>query len=121
MADESILINGKGYQFSACRLELFGLKRVGFTQADYGDKLEMGEGRGASQVALASSDGVYKADPLKVTLPKPEPLPRAELARFQMQTQPMLAKLQMIEGGRVWDVPWPKADAARFSEDISAS
>ena len=45
--------------------------------------------------------GVHR-DPLKMTLPKPEPLPRAELARFQMQTQPMLAKLQMIEGGRAY-------------------
>lgn len=41
-------------------------------------------------------------DPLKVTLPKPEPLPRSELARFQLQTQPMLAKLEMIEGGRAY-------------------
>ena len=41
-------------------------------------------------------------DPLKVTLPKPEPLPRAELARFQMQTQPMLAKLELMEGGTAY-------------------
>jgi murein DD-endopeptidase MepM/ murein hydrolase activator NlpD len=45
--------------------------------------------------------GVHR-DPLKVTLPKPEPLPKAELARFQLQTQPMLAKLQLIEGGRAY-------------------
>lgn len=45
--------------------------------------------------------GVHR-DPLKMTLPKPEPLPRAELARFQLQTQPMLAKLQMIESGRAY-------------------
>jgi len=45
--------------------------------------------------------GVHR-DPLKVTLPKPEPLPRAELARFQLQTQPMLAKLQLMEGGRAY-------------------
>ncbi|MBB5207443.1 OapA family protein [Chiayiivirga flava] len=39
-------------------------------------------------------------DPLKVTLPKPEPLPRSELARFQMQTQPLLAKLDLLDGKR---------------------
>jgi murein DD-endopeptidase MepM/ murein hydrolase activator NlpD len=38
----------------------------------------------------------------KVTLPKPEPLPTAELARFRLQTQPMLAKLQLIDGGRAY-------------------
>lgn len=37
-------------------------------------------------------------DPLKVTLPKPEPLPKSELARFQTQVQPMLAKLELLEG-----------------------
>ncbi len=39
-------------------------------------------------------------DPLKVTMPKPEPLPRAELARFSMQTQPLLAKLELMDGSR---------------------
>lgn len=39
-------------------------------------------------------------DPLKVTLPKPEPLPKTELARFQQQTQPLLAKLELLEGKR---------------------
>jgi murein DD-endopeptidase MepM/ murein hydrolase activator NlpD len=42
--------------------------------------------------------GVHR-DPLTVTLPKPEPLPRTELARFQQQTQPMLAKLDLLAGG----------------------
>jgi murein DD-endopeptidase MepM/ murein hydrolase activator NlpD len=41
--------------------------------------------------------GVHR-DPLTVTLPKPEPLPASELARFNMQTQPMLARLQLMEG-----------------------
>lgn len=70
MADESILINRVTYDFSSCRLNVFGLRRVGFTQMDYADKLERGEGRGASQVALASSDGKYTTDPLKITLHK---------------------------------------------------
>ena len=39
-------------------------------------------------------------DPLQVTLPKPEPLPKSELARFQEQTRPLLAKLEMLEGKR---------------------
>jgi murein DD-endopeptidase MepM/ murein hydrolase activator NlpD len=39
-------------------------------------------------------------DPLKVTLPKPEPLPKTELARFQQQTAPLLAKLELLEGKR---------------------
>lgn len=39
-------------------------------------------------------------DPLKVTLPKPEPLPRTELARFQQQTAPLLAKLDLLDGQR---------------------
>ena len=41
-------------------------------------------------------DGVHR-DPLTVTMPKPEPLPAVELARFQSQTTPMLAKLKMLE------------------------
>ena len=42
--------------------------------------------------------GVHR-DPLKVTLPKPEPLPASELARFRAQTQPMMAQLKLLEGG----------------------
>ncbi len=43
--------------------------------------------------------GVHR-DPLKVTMPKPEPLPQSELARFRMQTQPLLAQLDLLAGGR---------------------
>ncbi|MCG6118102.1 MAG: peptidoglycan DD-metalloendopeptidase family protein [Aquimonas sp.] len=42
--------------------------------------------------------GVHR-DPLTVTLPKPEPLPRSELARFRQQTQPMLARLEVLAAG----------------------
>jgi murein DD-endopeptidase MepM/ murein hydrolase activator NlpD len=45
--------------------------------------------------------GVHR-DPLKVTLPKPQPLPAGELARFRMQTQPMLAQLSLLEGGTAY-------------------
>ncbi len=41
-------------------------------------------------------DGVHR-DPLTVTLPKAEPLPAIELAKFQGQTTPMLAKLKALE------------------------
>jgi murein DD-endopeptidase MepM/ murein hydrolase activator NlpD len=40
--------------------------------------------------------GVHR-DPLTVTMPKPEPLPAGELARFRLQTQPMLARLQVMQ------------------------
>lgn len=43
--------------------------------------------------------GVHR-DPLKVTLPKPEPLPATELARFRAHTGPMLAQLELLEGRR---------------------
>ncbi len=43
--------------------------------------------------------GVHR-DPLKVTLPKPEPLPAAELARFHAHTTPMLAQLELLEDRR---------------------
>ena len=35
-----------------------------------------------------------------MTLPKPEPLPKAELARFTQQTQPLLAKLELLDAKR---------------------
>jgi murein DD-endopeptidase MepM/ murein hydrolase activator NlpD len=41
-------------------------------------------------------DGVHR-NPLTVTMPKPEPLPKIALARFHNHTQPMLAKLKPFE------------------------
>ena len=41
-------------------------------------------------------DGVHR-NPLTVTLPKPEPLPATEFARFERQNQPLLAKLKTLE------------------------
>ena len=41
--------------------------------------------------------GVHR-DPLKVTMPKPEPLPASELARFELQREPLLAQLALREG-----------------------
>ncbi len=41
-------------------------------------------------------DGAHR-NPLTVTLPKPEPLPGTELARFKRQSAPLLAKLSTLE------------------------
>ena len=41
-------------------------------------------------------DGVHR-NPLTVTLPKPEPLPATELARFKQQSAPVLAKLDKLD------------------------
>ena len=41
-------------------------------------------------------DGQHR-DPLTVTLPKAEPLPNIELARFRLQSQPMIARLHTLE------------------------
>jgi hypothetical protein len=38
---------------------------------------------------------------LTVTLPKPEPLPSVELAKFQQTTSPMLAKLKTLEATQI--------------------
>lgn len=40
--------------------------------------------------------GVHR-DPLKVTMPKPEPLPVGELARFRLQKEPLIAQLALRE------------------------
>ena len=45
--------------------------------------------------------GVHR-DPLKVTMPKPEPLPKSELYRFQLQTQPLHAQLDVLAGGSAY-------------------
>lgn len=48
-------------------------------------------------------------DPLTVTLPKPEPLPKQLMAQFRSQATPMLARLEMIDGMRLARVS-PDAD-----------
>lgn len=65
---EAILIHERTYEFSACKLDVFGLKITGFTDVSYGDSLEIGEGRGASQVPLATSKGKYKAEAFKASI-----------------------------------------------------
>ncbi len=45
-------------------------------------------------------NGVHK-DPLKVTLPKQEPLPPSQFAEFQLKSAPLLAKLKMVDAIRL--------------------
>lgn len=45
-------------------------------------------------------NGVHK-DPLKVTLPKQEPLPPAQFVRFERKAAPLLAKLKMVDDIRL--------------------
>lgn len=45
-------------------------------------------------------DGKHR-DPLTVTLPKEEPLPASELARFQTRSAPLLARLKQVESTRL--------------------
>ncbi|MFZ2237530.1 MAG: hypothetical protein WAV67_14305, partial [Dokdonella sp.] len=44
--------------------------------------------------------GVHR-DPLKVTLPPPEPLPAGQLAQFRKLTSPMLANLNFVDAARL--------------------
>ena len=99
-----IVDHGRGYTTLYGHMSRFGKAKTG-GRVGQGDVIGY---VGASGLATGPHlhyefrvAGVHR-DPLKMTLPKPEPLPRAELARFQLQTQPMLAKLQMIEGGRAY-------------------
>jgi murein DD-endopeptidase MepM/ murein hydrolase activator NlpD len=99
-----IVDHGRGYTTLYGHMSRFGKAKTG-ARVGQGDVIGY---VGASGLATGPHlhyefrvAGVHR-DPLKMTLPKPEPLPRTELARFQLQTQPMLAKLQMIEGGRAY-------------------
>jgi murein DD-endopeptidase MepM/ murein hydrolase activator NlpD len=99
-----IVDHGRGYTTLYGHMSRFG-------KAKTGARVRQGETIGfVGMSGLASGphlhyefrvNGAHR-DPLKVTLPKPEPLPRGELARFRLQTQPMLAKLQLIDGGRAY-------------------
>lgn len=99
-----IVDHGRGYTTLYGHMSRFG-------KAKTGARVSQGQTIGyVGMSGLASGphlhyefriNGAHR-DPLKVTLPKPEPLPTAELARFRLQTQPMLAKLQLIDGGRAY-------------------
>jgi murein DD-endopeptidase MepM/ murein hydrolase activator NlpD len=99
-----IVDHGRGYTTLYGHMSRFG-------KAKTGARVRQGETIGyVGMSGLASGphlhyefriNGAHR-DPLKVTLPKPEPLPHSEMARFRLQTQPMLAKLQLIDGGRAY-------------------
>ena len=53
-------------------------------------------------------------DPQKVTLPKPEPLPAVQLARFKATVvQPQLARLKTLDA----NVKLARVDGARRNDD----
>ena len=99
-----IVDHGRGYTTLYAHMSRFG-------KAKTGARVRQGETIGyVGMSGLASGphlhyefriNGAHR-DPLKVTLPKPEPLPRSELARFRTQTGPMLAKLEMLDGARAY-------------------
>lgn len=97
-----IVDHGRGYTTLYGHMSRFGRFKVG-------SKVRQGEVIGhVGMSGLATGPhlhyefrikGVHR-DPLKVTLPKPEPLPAAELARFNSHTGPLIAQLELLEGRR---------------------
>lgn len=97
-----IVDHGRGYTTLYGHLSKFGKHKTGarVAQSDTIGYVGMsGTATGPHLHYEFRVNGAHR-DPLKVTLPKPEPLPRSELARFQLQTQPLLAKLDMLDGKR---------------------
>ena len=97
-----IVDHGRGYTTLYAHLSKFGKYKKG-TRVRQGDVIGY---VGSSGLATGPHlhyefrvNGAHR-DPLKMTLPKPEPLPKAELARFQQQTQPLLAKLELLDAKR---------------------
>lgn len=98
-----ILDHGRGYTTLYGHMSRFGRFRPG-------SRVRQGEVIGfVGKSGLATGPhlhyefrvkGVHR-DPLKVTLPKPEPLPAVELARFTRATAPMRAQLQLLAGRRL--------------------
>jgi hypothetical protein len=56
------LINGNRFQFSNIELDAQGFRFKGFTEINYQDSLEIGDVRGASQIALGETEGEYSAE-----------------------------------------------------------
>ena len=96
-----IVDHGRGYTTLYAHMSRFGKYKTG-------SRVRQGSIIGhVGQTGLATGPhlhyefrvgGVHR-DPLKVTLPKPEPLPASELARFRLQAQPMMAQLELLEAG----------------------
>ena len=96
-----IVDHGRGYSTLYAHMSRFGKYKTG-SRVRQGDIIGH-----VGATGLASGPhlhyefrvaGVHR-DPLTVTLPKPEPLPAAEMSRFRRQTQPMLAQLELLEAG----------------------
>lgn len=97
-----VLDHGRGYSTLYGHMSRFGNFRTG-------QRVEQGAVIGyVGATGLATAPhlhyefrvaGVHR-DPLKVTLPKPEPLPRTEMARFTAQATPMRAQLELLEARR---------------------
>ncbi len=97
-----IIDHGNGYTTLYGHMSRLGRHRVG-------GRVRQGEVIGyVGKTGLASGPhlhyefrvkGIHR-DPLKVTLPKPEPLPAIELARFHRHTAPLLAQLELLENRR---------------------
>ncbi|MCB1561890.1 MAG: M23 family metallopeptidase, partial [Xanthomonadales bacterium] len=93
-----IVDHGKGYTTLYGHMSKFGKYRTG-RRVRQGDTIGY-----VGMTGLATAPhlhyefrvkGVHK-NPLTVTMPKPEPLPKSELARFNLQTSPMLAQLALL-------------------------
>lgn len=94
-----IIDHGKHYSTLYGHMSRFGDVRVG-------QRVRQGQTIGyVGMTGLATGphlhyefriDGVHR-NPLTVTLPKPEPLPASELARFQRRSAPLLAKLDRLD------------------------
>lgn len=97
-----VLDHGRGYTTLYGHMSRFGKYRMG---AHVAQGAVIGY-VGATGLATAPHlhyefrvAGVHR-DPLKVTLPKPEPLPRVEMARFAAIAVPMRAQLELLEARR---------------------
>ena len=81
-----------------------------FANAKVGQRISQGQVIGyVGKTGLATGphlhyefrlDGQHR-DPLTVTLPKEEPLPATELARFRATTAPLMARLNLVSGIRL--------------------
>ncbi|HET6604926.1 MAG TPA: peptidoglycan DD-metalloendopeptidase family protein [Xanthomonadaceae bacterium] len=99
-----IVDHGRGYTTLYAHMSRFGRHKMG-ARVRQGDVIGH---VGASGLATGPHlhyefrvKGVHQ-DPLKVTLPKPEPLPASELARFRLQQAPMFAQLRLVAEGTTY-------------------